>query len=72
LALFGLGVASPAAAVEFGAPDYSNYMSRPGLVTCDWRYPSYWRACPYPDIPPKPPKSEPAAAPQAAAKTKKS
>ena len=40
-------------AVEFGKPDNFNYMSRPGLVTCDWRYDSYARACPTPEEPPK-------------------
>ena len=71
-ALIGAGAFAPAAAVEFGAPDYSNYLSRPGLVTCDWQYPSYWHACPTPDIPPKPAKSEPAAAPVVKGKVKKS
>ena len=64
--------ASSASAVEFGAPDFGNYLSRPGLVTCDWQYPSYWRACPTPDIPPKPAKSEPAGAPAAKGKVRKS
>jgi hypothetical protein len=72
LALFGAGATHPAAAVEFGAPDFPNYLSRPGVVTCDWNYPSYWRACPTPDIPPKPPKAEPASAPAAKGKPKKS
>ena len=40
-------------AIEFGRPDFSNYMSRPGLVTCDWQYDSYTRACPTPEEPPK-------------------
>jgi hypothetical protein len=29
-------------------------MSRIGLVSCDWQYPSYYRACPDPRTPPKP------------------
>ena len=62
-----------ARAVEFGAPDYSNYMSRPGLVVCNWQYPSYWHACPTPDIPPKPAKAEPVtSAGKGKAKAKKS
>lgn len=55
-ALVGLiGVSPVAQAVEFGSPDFSNFLSRPGLVSCDWTYPSYWRSCPTPDVPPKPP-----------------
>jgi hypothetical protein len=42
------------AGIQFGAPDYSNYLSRPGVVTCDWKYPNYFRACPTPQLPPKP------------------
>ena len=38
---------------DFGVPDFPNYMSRPGLVTCDWQYDSYTRACPTPEEPPK-------------------
>ena len=51
----------PAMAVEFGSPDFSNFLSRPGLVSCDWTYPSYARACPTPDTPPKPPSTKTAA-----------
>jgi len=40
--------------VEFGRPDFSNGLSRPGLVSCDWSYESYFRACPTPQLPPKP------------------
>lgn len=40
-----------AAAVEFGVPDFPNYISRPGLVTCDWRYDSNIRSCPEPAVP---------------------
>ncbi|MFY9968021.1 MAG: hypothetical protein WBQ45_03730 [Roseiarcus sp.] len=43
-----------AGGIQFGAPDYSNYLSRPGVVTCDWKYPNYFRACPTPQLPPKP------------------
>lgn len=42
------------AGVEFGRPDFSNGLSRPGLVSCDWSYESYFRACPTPQLPPKP------------------
>jgi len=42
------------AGVEFGAPDFPNYMSRIGAVSCDWQYDSYFRACPDPRTPPKP------------------
>jgi hypothetical protein len=66
-----IAAVAPAGAVEFGAPDYSNYLSRPGSVGCNWQYPSYWHACPTPDIPPKPAKSEPASAPAAKGKIKK-
>ena len=45
------------AGVEFGRPDFSDGLSRPGLVTCDWSYESYFRACPTPQLPPKPPKA---------------
>ena len=44
------------AGVEFARPDFSNGLSRPGLVTCDWSYESYFRACPTPQLPPKPAK----------------
>jgi len=71
IALSAAGAISPALAVEFGAPDYSNYMSRPGLVVCNWQYPSYWHACPTPDIPPKPAKAEPVT-PVGKSKAKKS
>jgi hypothetical protein len=52
-ALFAASVV-PAAAVEFGAPDFPNYMSRIGAVSCDWQYDSNYRACPDPQTPPKP------------------
>jgi hypothetical protein len=42
------------AGIQFGAPDYSNYLSRPGVVTCDWKYPNYFRACPSYQLPAKP------------------
>jgi hypothetical protein len=29
--------------VEFGCPDFSNGLSRPGLIRCDWSYESYFR-----------------------------
>ena len=45
------------AGVEFGRSDFSNGLSRPGLVTCDWSYESYFRACPTPQLPPKPAKA---------------
>ncbi len=45
------------ATVQFGSPDYSNFLSRPKTVTCDWQYENYFRACPTPHPPPKP--SEP-------------
>jgi hypothetical protein len=48
--LFGEGV-------EFGAPDFPNYLSRTGAVGCDWIYDNYFRACPTPVLPPKPPKT---------------
>jgi hypothetical protein len=48
-------VAAASAGVEFGRPDFSNGLSRPGLVSCNWNYESYFRACPTPQLPPKPP-----------------
>jgi hypothetical protein len=42
------------AGIQFGAPDYSNYLSRPGIVTCDWIYQNYFRARPAPHLPPTP------------------
>ena len=56
-AISTLSVVVPASAgVEFGEPDFPNYMymARVGLVTCDWQYGSYYRACPEPQMPPKP------------------
>ena len=44
LSIAAVGAAQ--AGVEFGRPDFSNGLSRPGLVTCDWSYESYFRACP--------------------------
>ncbi len=52
LTLFAVVPAS--AGVEFGAPDFPNYLSRIGVVSCDWQYESYFRACPEPRTPPKP------------------
>jgi hypothetical protein len=52
LAIAAIGAAY--AGVEFGRPDFSNGLSRPGLVSCDWNYESYFRACPTPQLPPKP------------------
>ena len=51
--------AESSATVQFGRPDYSNYLSRPKTVACDWQYPNYLRACPTPHPPPKP--AEPSA-----------
>jgi len=45
------------AGVEFGAPDFSNFLSRPGAVSCDSDYANYFTACPTPDLPPKPVKA---------------
>jgi hypothetical protein len=56
-AIAALSIAAVGAAhagVEFGRPDFSSGLSRPGLVTCDWSYESYFRACPTPQLPPKP------------------
>jgi len=52
-AALSMSVAGTASAVEFGTPDFPNYLSRTGLVTCDSSYDSYVRACPTPDLPPK-------------------
>jgi hypothetical protein len=32
--------------LEFGAPDFANYLSPPGPVSCDWTTNAYFRACP--------------------------
>ncbi len=40
---------------QFGSPDYSNYLSRPGAVSCgNFAYQNYFRACPTTHPPPKP------------------
>ena len=46
-------VATAMAGVEFGALDYGNGLSRPGVVSCDWDWGNWVRACPTPDLPPK-------------------
>ena len=48
LSMAAVGAAS--AGVEFGRPDFSNGLSRPGLVCCNWSYDSYFRACPTPQL----------------------
>jgi hypothetical protein len=48
VALSCMAVGTASAEVEFGAPDYSNYLSRPGWVTCDWIWDNYFTACPTP------------------------
>ncbi len=59
-AALSLSMVAPAPAgyftnVQFGRPDYSNYLSRPGTVSCeDWWYQNYFRACPTPHLPPQP------------------
>ena len=58
-AIFGLSCFTSSAAfaeVDFGTPDFPNYISRPGAVSCDWTYDNYFRACPTPVLPPKPQK----------------
>jgi hypothetical protein len=59
--------AAPAAwaGVEFGEPDYPNYLTPPGRGTCDWWTSAWLRACPGVLATPT------AAAPVAAAKVKK-
>ena len=53
-AAISIAVVPPAAAgVEFGAPNFSNYLTPPGPVSCDWPNEAYFRACPRPDKPPK-------------------
>ncbi|MGO4869256.1 MAG: hypothetical protein ACLPGW_01375 [Roseiarcus sp.] len=52
LSMSTVGAAS--AGVEFGRPDFYNGLSRPGLVSCNWNYDSYFRSCPTPQLPPKP------------------
>lgn len=42
-----LAAAPPASAyVEFGRPDYSNYLAPYGLGTCDWWTSAWLHACP--------------------------
>jgi len=53
-ALSIVAVAGAYAGVEFGRPDFTSGLSRPGLASCDWNYESYFRACPTPQLPPKP------------------
>jgi len=54
ISMVGPAPAGFQSSVQFGRPDYSNYLSRPGVVTCDWPYQNYFRACPTPHPPPKP------------------
>jgi hypothetical protein len=50
-----MGVSKFQGTFQFGRPDYSNYLSRPGTVTCNnFAYQNYFRACPTPHPPPKP------------------
>jgi len=45
--LLWLAAAPPASAyVEFGRPDYSNYLAPYGHGTCDWWTEAWLRACP--------------------------
>jgi hypothetical protein len=48
VALSTLAAGEAVAEVDFGAPDFPNYLSRPGAVSCDWIYDNYFRACPTP------------------------
>lgn len=41
-------VATASAGVEWGQPDFPNYLSAPGNVFCDWTTTAYIRACPTP------------------------
>ena len=52
-------VGDSSAIVQFGRPDFSNYLSRSRTVTCDWQYENYFRACPTPHPPPKPSEQPP-------------
>jgi hypothetical protein len=46
-ALLWLATAPPASAsVEFGRPDYSNYLAPYGWGTCDWWTSAWLHACP--------------------------
>jgi len=65
-----LAPVSAFAGVEFGAPDFPNYLSRIGAVSCDWQYESYFRACPQPQLPPKPVEPPGKTGSKGAAKTK--
>jgi hypothetical protein len=52
-ALSMVGVGSAAAYVEFGEPDFPNYLSVPGARgTCDWWTGAWMRACPVPTMAP--------------------
>jgi hypothetical protein len=45
-AIVSLSAMSAASAeTEFGRPDFPNYMSRIGAVSCDWQYENYFRGC---------------------------
>jgi hypothetical protein len=45
--LLWLATAPPASAyVEFGRPEYPNYLAPYGLGTCDWWTSAWLRACP--------------------------
>lgn len=69
-AMFTLTAVPASAGVEFGAPDFPNYLSRIGAVSCDWQYESYWRACPDPQMPPRPIEKAVKTKSKAASKTK--
>jgi hypothetical protein len=50
-------VATASAGVQFGAPDFPNYLSYPGAPSCDWTTSAYIHACPTPasiDVAPTP------------------
>lgn len=52
-ALSIVGVSSAAAYVEFGEPDFPNYLSPPTVRgTCDWWTGAWMRACPVPTVAP--------------------
>jgi hypothetical protein len=48
-----LGGTAVQAYVEFGEPDFPNYLSVPGVRgTCDWWTGAWMRACPVPTVAP--------------------
>jgi hypothetical protein len=70
ISILGAGAAS--AGVEFGKPDFSNYLAPPGWGTCEWWTEAWLHACPGDlGVAAAPAAAEPAAAAPGVVKAKK-